>query len=561
MKSVNDIDLSAKRGKKYWNCHREWREEFVYFLMIDRFHDSNKRHTADFEERHSGYGEDTDLNKQCGGTLRGIINNLEYIRNLGCTALWLSPVFKNNPESYHGYAIENYLEIDERFGTSADLEELVELAHHYDMRVFLDIVLHHSGNNWYYEEEHDYYYHEGAEFSFGNWRYDDRPVPVELRNPSLYGRKGQIRNFDVYPETRDGDFFSLKAFKHDMSREATYVEKILTAIHCYWIRETDIDGFRLDAVKHMGERTISRFCSYIREYAHSLGKKNFFLFGEVVADDDVCSRYVGPKTLTGTNDQNIYYGLNSVLDFPLHFMLEGVIKGADSPGKLIDRYSSLQINALNRGEYGEFLVTFIDNHDQVGQQVKHRFGYNADPEQVIAGIAFLLCALGTPCIYYGTEQGLDGCGDDDRYIRECMFNPHDKTKNLLNEHSSIYKAISAIAQFRKQTNAVKFGRMFIRETSKDGTRFHMPECSKCLLAFSRILFDQEVVFIYNTSATDVKDECILVDCQLNREKKWMRPVYGSKTNVEIQHSSDPSNPVCYIRLYLRPKQLIILKNF
>lgn len=133
MKSIKDIDLSPKPGKKYWvNCHREWREEFIYFLLIDRFHDSNKRHTIGFDTRHSGFGNSEQLSKPCGGTIRGILNHLDYIRNLGCTAIWLSPVFKNNPEAYHGYAIEDYLEIDERFGTKGDLEDLVERAHQYE---------------------------------------------------------------------------------------------------------------------------------------------------------------------------------------------------------------------------------------------------------------------------------------------------------------------------------------------------------------------------------------------------------------------------------------------
>src|SRR5581483_12169236 len=93
LRSIYDIDLSPKPGKKYWiNCHREWREEFIYFLLVDRFHDSSKRHSAEFITRHSGFGEDTQLSKQCGGTLRGIISHLEYIKNLGCTAIWLSPV-------------------------------------------------------------------------------------------------------------------------------------------------------------------------------------------------------------------------------------------------------------------------------------------------------------------------------------------------------------------------------------------------------------------------------------------------------------------------------------
>ncbi|MCU7551838.1 alpha-amylase family glycosyl hydrolase [Chitinophagaceae bacterium LB-8] len=530
--------------------------------MVDRFHDSHSRQTAEFEVRHHGFGSGEQLTKLCGGTLRGITQHLDYINQLGCTAIWLSPVFKNNPESYHGYAIENYLEVDERFGTKADLEELVDKAHSYDMRVFLDIVLHHSGNNWGYAEGKEYFYNGGLEFPFGQWRYPDKPVvPIELRNPALYSRKGQIKNFDAYPETREGDFFTLKAFRSDESWEAIYVQQILTAIHCYWIRETDVDGFRLDAVKHMGALAISRFCSNIREYAYSLGKRNFFLFGEVVGADDVCNLYVGPKTLVTYNDQNIYYGLNSVLDFQLYFLLEGVIKGKDSPGRLIDRYVQLQKNAIERGEYGEFLITFIDNHDQIGFDFKKRFGNNAAPEQIIAGIAFLLCALGTPCIYYGTEQGFDGCGENDSAIRECMFNLEDKNTNLLNTQSAIYQAIAAIARFRNESNVLRFGRMFVRELSNDGIHFHLPNCHKCTLAFSRVLFDQEVVFIYNSSNSEAKEECILIDGQLNKTRNLMKTVYGNKCHVPIHHCDQPGIEISYIKLHLDPIELVILKNF
>lgn len=562
MKSIKDIDLSPKPGKTYWkNCHREWREEFIYFLLVDRFHDSNNRSTIDFTVRHPGFGSKEQLGKPCGGTLRGIIDHLAYINNLGCTAIWLSPVFKNNPGSYHGYAIENYLAVDDHFGTKADLEELVEMAHTYDMRVFLDIVLHHSGDNWRYLEDHEYYYYEGHQYPFEGWRYPGIPEPIELRNPELYSRKGQIRNFDNYPETRDGDFVTLKAFRNDESAEAIYVQNLLISIHCHWIREVDVDGFRLDAVKHMSELSISRFCSAVREYAYSLGKKNFFLFGEVVGSDAMASTYVVSKTSSLQSDQNIYYGLNSVLDFQLYFALKGVIKGKDSPGNLIERYAELQRNALHRGEYGEFLVTFLDNHDQIGDVFKHRFGYQSESEQIIAGVAFLLCAMGTPCLYYGTEQGFEGCGRDDHFIRECMFNPEDRQNNLLNRESLIYKSIAAIANFRKGSSVLKFGRMFMRETSRDGGHFHMPECNKCTLAFSRLLYNKEVLFIYNSSTDEQREEYILIDYRMNSSYTWMEPVYGYTDKVKILHLENHGNPICCIKLSLAPMQLVILKNY
>ncbi len=561
MISIKEINLKPKPGKNYWrNCHREWREEFIYFVLVDRFHDSRKRHPLEFKHSHSGFGEEHELQKTCGGTLRGIINHINYIKDLGCTAIWLSPVFKNNPESYHGYAIENYLEVDERWGTKEELEHLVDIAHNLDMRVFLDIVLHHSGDNWSYPGNYDYNYYNGIQFPLEKWRYEDKPVPVELRNPELYNRKGQIRNFDSFPETKDGDFFRLKTFRNDNSREALYIHDLLITLHCYWIRETDVDGFRVDAVKHMGEVSISRFCSYIREYAYSLGKKNFFLFGELLGGEETYNRYIGPKTSVSLEDKNLYYGLNSVLDFPLYHILEGVIKGKTSPEKLIERYNSLQQTALNRGEYGEYLVTFVDNHDQVGEIVKHRFGHDALPEQVIAGMAFLLCSLGTPCIYYGTEQGFQGCGTGDYFVRECMFSLHDFNANVLNPESSIYKAISAIAGFRKTSAILKFGRMYMRETSSDGISFHLPDCPKCTLAFSRVLFNEEILVVYISSTSDAKVEYIQIDYRINKNSICMKSIYGHENNVEVlHHKSNGKKRV--VRLYLKPMQLVILKNY
>lgn len=556
MQSIHEIDLTPKPGKNYWkNCHREWREEFIYFLLVDRFHDNRTRKPVETNIRHHGFGSSEELQKVCGGTIKGITNQLDYIHDLGCTAIWLSPVFENNPESYHGYAIQNYLEIDRRFGTKEDMEELVDKAHVLDMRVFLDIVLHHSGDNWSYPNDDPYYYYQGAEFPFATWRFEDRPVPVELREPELYNRQGRIRNYDSYPETRDGDFMGLKAFRSDDSPQALFIQDMLIKIHCYWMREVDIDGFRLDAVKHMGELATSRFCSHVREYAYMLGKRNFFLLGELVGSEDLYNRYIGPKTSTSIEDRSIYYGLNSVLDFPLYHVLPDVITGKASPEKLIQRYESLRKTAATRGEHGEFLVTFLDNHDQVGQSFKHRFGKNALPEQIIAGVSFLLCALGTPCIYYGTEQGLDGGGEGDWHVREAMFSLEAKSTNLLDPFSAIYKGISKIAHLRKENAVLKFGRMYICKVSTDGIYFHFPDCKECLLAFTRVLNDAELVIAYNISSIETKVEFVTVGKKQTADFKF---IHGDTGKVKVEADTDGIRH--YIKLKLTPMQFVILSN-
>jgi alpha-amylase len=558
-KSVRDLDLSPKPGKKYWkNGMREWREEFIYFLLVDRFHDNLHRTPVDVTGKTKGFGTTDQLNGICGGTLRGIKNHLDYIKGLGCTALWISPVFENNEQSYHGYAIQDYTTIDKRFGTEEDLAELVDTAHALDMRVFMDIALHHSGDNWSYPYDLPYYYYDGVTFPFGKWRHGDKPMPQELRNPDLYWRKGQMRNYDVFPESREGDFQTLKTFKNDESPEALYVQEILTKIHCYWIRETDIDGFRLDAVKHMGEKFISQFCSHIREYAYKLGKHNFFLFGELVAPEEMYNRYIGPKTSIQLDDTAIYYGLNSVLDFPLYHVLSNVILGKDTPGKLIKRYESLRESALSRGEFGEFLVTFIDNHDQVGQDPKKRFGHDATEAQIIAGVGFLLCALGTPCIYYGTEQGFNGAGKSDANIREAMFNLNDTSSNALNTGNVIYREIAKLAQLRKENAALKFGRMYMRESSTDGRSFGLPFTHDCMLSFSRILYDEEMLIVYNDSQTHEDEEYIVVDRHLNPEGSTFRFCYGDKGKIHVLKNEDGTRH--FVKLRLKPNQFVILTN-
>src|SRR5438128_2345951 len=140
--SIQEIDLSPLPGKRYFNCDREWREEFIYFLMVDRFHDGKARQAVIQPGRSQGFAAPDGF---YGGTIPGITRNLDYIANLGCTAIWLSPVLETN--AYHGYDIANYLAVDPHFGTKQDLVDLVEAAHAYrkggeprPLRVILDVV-------------------------------------------------------------------------------------------------------------------------------------------------------------------------------------------------------------------------------------------------------------------------------------------------------------------------------------------------------------------------------------------------------------------------------------
>jgi len=567
--SVQQIDLTPLPGKTYFSIDREWREEFIYFLLVDRFHDDSDRTPPGRSGRSRGFQT---ANAFYGGTLRGITQNLDYIAGLGCTAIWMSPIFENNPHAYHGYDITNYLAIDPHFGTKQDLIDLVEAAHQFrrdgqpwPIKIILDVVINHSGDNWFYPGNVPYFYANDRQFDFGDWRRADRPVPTELRQPDLYHRRGQITGggWDRYPENQHGDVVSLKDYANDDDAVGSEVLNVLIKAYSYWIREADVDGFRVDAVKHMGELASSRFCSNIREYAYSLGKRGFFLYGELASpDDDIYNRYLGQNTSRQDPASTVFFGLSSLLDFRLaegipndahNTKLRDVILGRAGPETLFNRVEAQRDRALNRGEIGRYLVTFVDNHDSFWQP-DGRIGAGANDKQVIASIGYLLCSLGTPCIYYGTEQGFDGVGSDES-IREAMFDATVPDRNVLNPSCTIYQEIARIADLMRSLPPLRFGRIYFRPISGDGEHFGLPFGTTYTLAFSRILYGREVLVAYNVSDKE-RTDAVAVDAVLHPTGDTLTFLYGGNGSVTVRQAGDGTH---YVQLKLPPHQFAILQ--
>jgi len=565
--SVRDLDLSPPPGKTYFNITREWREEFIYFLLVDRFHDNTARSPVVGPQRARGIQTPDSF---YGGKIKGITRNLDYIAGLGCTAIWLSPVFENTPGAYHGYSTSNYLAIDPNFGTKADLIKLVEAAHNfkrdgqpYPIRIILDVVINHSGDNWEYAGGPRGYQND-VRHDFGSFRRADRPVPTELRDPDFYHRRGQIRGsgWDTAPENERGDLFGLKDYHNEDDAVGSEVINTLINAHCYWIREADVDGFRVDAVKHMGALACSRFCSGVREYAYSLGKRGFFLFGEVAtASDELLDRYIGQNTSRQDRGQTVFFGLNSVLDFRLAIgeggagtePLRDVIKGFAGPATLFSRLEAQRERALNRGEIGRYLVTFVDNHDGFWQPAG-RFGAGAPDAQIIAAIGYLLCSLGTACLYYGTEQGFEGRGGDNE-MREAMFDRAQPGRNVLNPGCTIYREIAKIARVVRAAEPLRFGRMYFRDISGDSEHFGPPFGTNYTLAFSRLLYGSEVLVAYNVSP-EARRDCVVVDAALHHAGDQMRFLYGQNGSVTVRRAVNGTH---YVQLELAPRQFVILQ--
>jgi alpha-amylase len=119
MKSIEEISISEIiKEKNYWNSERPIEEELMYFLLVDRFHDGKSRDTILLTK---GFGNSEQLKARCGGTIKGVTKQLEYISEMGFTSIWINPFLQNNIETYHGYGIENFLEVDDKWGSKEDI--------------------------------------------------------------------------------------------------------------------------------------------------------------------------------------------------------------------------------------------------------------------------------------------------------------------------------------------------------------------------------------------------------------------------------------------------------
>ena len=156
-RSLAEADLRP-RGRVFPSPFN-WRDQILYQLLPDRFSDGQEMQRSMFDranpEQHQASSKAawmTAGNKFNGGTLKGIASKLEYLQNLGVTTVWVNPPWKQriDLQTYHGYGIQNFLDIDPRFGTRQDLRDLVDAAHDRGMYVILDVIYNHSGSNWFY---------------------------------------------------------------------------------------------------------------------------------------------------------------------------------------------------------------------------------------------------------------------------------------------------------------------------------------------------------------------------------------------------------------------------
>jgi glycosidase len=517
----------------------DWRDQWIYFLLVDRFNDPQAPpRFAPFDGQHGVFQ---------GGTFDGVRRQLDYLQQLGVGALWLSPVLKNcqyNPFTFHGYGIQDFLQIDPRFCSDpeaakadpqiaeAELRALIDEAHARGLYVIFDIVLNHTGDVFEYVLDDG---HRDAEADFRDERYtinwrdenghgrsdqteapqnpprDAAVWPSELRHNDVFRRKGRGGE-------AGGDFSSLKEMVTDLrvfdetSGAHFPVRNALIRTYQYVIAKFDVDGFRIDTLKYIEPDFARAFGNSMREFALSIGKKNFFTFGEVYDNEEQIARFIGRHAREDTD----LVGVDAALDFPLFFILPAVAKGMAGPSAVVAMFEhrkQVERDILSsHGEASRFFVTFLDNHDQRG---RFHFSPPAEPDryedQLVLGVSCLFALQGIPCLYYGTEQGLHGAGASDAAVREALWGKPD----AFDREQPIYRAIEALAAVRAKLPALRYGRQYFRPLSGDSIHFGVSAFSAGVLAWSRILNDQELLIVANTSTENSFVGEVIVDLALN----------------------------------------------
>ena len=589
-----------------------WRDQVFYQLLPDRFSDGGEATRPMFDYRHPEQFAAPDKaawmaagNRFVGGTLKGAQSKLDYLQELGVTTVWINPPWRQRAElqTYHGYGIQNYLDIDPRFGTRQDLRDLVDAAHDRGMYVILDVIYNHSGNNWFYrDEETDEpadsrgYRYEPPRPVHG-WRsasgesiaqpqaVDDGVWPQELQDFDWYTRAGSIENWGLaawedpqspHVEFRRGDFFDLK----DWNLEKTDVLKALARVYQYWIALSDCDGFRADAVKHVSAEASSQFCSAIHEYADSIGKENFFITGEIT-DSSIAPGYID---LFGGNLDAVL----GIIAYPN--LLSSLVKGQQAPSDFFRLYDEHVTGGTFR-QQGRYIVSVMDDHDMSSRSHKERFAaHGVSPVvylQTAHAVGVQLTTPGMPSIYYGTEQAFDGTEDyhdysiepkrfaEDRYIREGMFGGAfgafgTSGCHFFDPDHPTYRRIAAIARLRNGKEAVgralRRGRLVPRETAFLGYPFAIPPQGE-LVAWSMMHYETEVVMALNTHATASRGAEVTIDASKHPDGSTLTILYQSDWSEEELRNPPADRTVlakhqpdgrATVRLDLAPAEMVIL---
>jgi alpha-amylase len=362
----------------------DWRDEAIYMVMTDRFRNGDPSNDLDSDPRRPDWWQ--------GGDLQGVIDELDYIKSLGMTAVWLTPFVEQTKGGYHGYWTLDDHKVDPHVGTVEKLTELVQAAHARGLKVIFDVVLNHVGyaHPWLTDPRYAGYFHPECPINFADQK--------NIENCWLAGLP-------------------------DLNTENPAVRTALMETWGYWVNKTGVDGLRIDAARHLPKDFLQAWIAFIKQQ-----RPGIWILGEVYNS--------GYRYQSGYVDA----GLDAVTDFQTY---DNVRIGLDPRGNLGQLATSPSLAQDLGAGREDARAIFIDNHD-VPRFVGRALPDAATKARLEQAIVYLFTMPGTPVLYYGTEVALPGGPDPDNRRPMPWTGGDDEVRQLVREVATIRQAIPSL---------------------------------------------------------------------------------------------------------------------
>lgn len=358
--------------------------DVLYLIMPDRFANGNPQNDIIPGMLENKTNRDGQYARH-GGDLKGIENHLDYLEDLGVTAIWLNPTQENDmPEgSYHGYAITDYYQVDRRYGTNEDFLRLVEKAHGKGLKVVMDMIFNHCGSE-------NFIFNDMPSKDWFNFKAEF--VPTSYKTASVQDVHASEYEYKI---ATDGWFTQTMP---DLNQRNRHVAQFLIQSSIWWIEFAGINGIRQDTHPYADFDFMARWCKAVNdEYPH------FNIVGETWLNSNVLvSFWQKDSRLAAPRNSN----LPAVMDFPLMDLMNRAFdeETTEWSGGLYRLYDYLTQDIVYADPMN--LLTFLDNHDTA------RFSTDDEKAQNLTrfkqAVTFLLTTRGIPQIYYGTEILMTG---------------------------------------------------------------------------------------------------------------------------------------------------------
>lgn len=453
-------------------------DDVIYLIMPDRF--ANGDPTNDEPAGAPGSHDRAKPRAYHGGDLRGIQQHLAYLKELGVTTLWLTPVVKNGAaQDYHGYGAADLYGVDPHLGSLKDYQNLVAAAHKERMKIFFDAVPNHVGPlhpwvanpplpDWFHGTKQ----HHLDSFSPLKGTFYGKPGGLEAMNDPFESLVDSHAPEWMKQNLTEGWFFGILP---DMNTENPVVEEYLLQNSLWWAELSGLDGYRLDTFPYVGRKFWAHWHAGLRRIY-----PNLTTIGEVFhPDPTVTSFFVGGVRRYDGIDS----GLSTVFDFPMFFTLREVLLRSASVGRIAD---VLRHDALYPRP--ELLVPFFANHDAP----RFASAEGSSPARLKLAFGLTLTLRGIPELYYGDEIGMPGGGDPDNrrdfpggWIGDSndAFTEAGRT----HEQQEIFSYVKELLQVRREHAALRGGQLW--HLSSDESAY----------VFQRESEEERVVVAFNNS--------------------------------------------------------------